>query len=115
MQFVLTIGSNERYEQPGCGAFLGMTPKRSQSGNTTQSWASVRRVTEHCGACWCNVRTTFWDVADRNRHCVNGAGSWPSGAGRMQTSGRWWPWRKLSVILHRLWRTGEQWKPFPAQ
>src|SRR4029077_10641375 len=72
---------------------------------------SARKAIPICERCWCKGHTTFWDPLERT--AIGGAGvrSWPSvgeGTGRQAIIATA---RKLAVLLHRLWVSGEVYEP----
>ena len=117
LQFVLTIGSKERFANSrDVGAFLGMTPKRSQSGEhdpklgiSKAGNGALRRLLVQCAHHILGRRGQESALRQWGRKLAERGGANANKRAVVAVA------RKLSVILHRLWRTGEQWKPFPAQ
>ena len=64
------------------------------------------------GRCWCRGLTTFWDLLGKIVICGAGERNSPGGEERTPRNGRWWAVaRKLAVLLHRLWVSGEVYEP----
>ena len=116
LSFVLTLGSPERFrDSRDVGAFLGMTPKRKQSGErdprlgiTKAGDSTLRRLLVQCAH---HILGHFGkDSALRQWGQKLAARGGPNANKRAIVAVA----RKLSVILHKLWRTGEEYVPFPA-
>jgi transposase len=116
LSFALSLGSPERFrDSRDVGAFLGMTPKRKQSGErdpqlgiTKAGDGTLRRLLVQCAhhilGRWGKdsaLRQWGQKLAERGG---------PNANKRAIVAVA----RKLSVILHKLWRTGEDYVPFPA-
>lgn len=116
LSFVLTLGSPERFrDSRDVGAFLGMTPKRKQSGERDPQLgiskagdSNLRRLLVQCAH---HILGHFGkDSALRQWGRKLAARGGPNANKRAIVAVA----RKLSVILHKLWRTGEEYVPFPA-
>lgn len=116
LSFVLTLGAPERFrDSRDVGAFLGMTPKRKQSGErdpqlgiTKAGNGSLRRLLVQCAH---HILGHFGkDSALRKWGQKLAERGGPNANKRAIVAVA----RKLSVILHKLWRTGEDYVPFPA-
>lgn len=116
LSFALSLGSPERFrDSRDVGAFLGMTPKRKQSGErdpqlgiTKAGDGTLRRLLVQCA----HHILGRWgkDSALRLWGQKLAARGGPNANKRAIVAVA----RKLSVILHKLWRTGEDYVPFPA-
>ena len=116
LSFALSLGAPERFrDSRDVGAFLGMTPKRKQSGErdpqlgiTKAGDGTLRRLLVQCA----HHILGRWgkDSALRQWGQKLAARGGPNANKRAIVAVA----RKLSVILHKLWRTGEDYVPFPA-
>jgi transposase len=116
LSFALSLGSPERFrDSRDVGAFLGMTPKRKQSGErdpqlgiTKAGDGTLRRLLVQCA----HHILGRWgkDSALRQWGQKLAARGGPNANKRAIVAVA----RKLNVILHKLWRTGEDYVPFPA-
>ena len=117
LAFVLTIGNKERFETSrDVGAYLGLRPKRSQSGAcdpqlriTKAGDSYLRKTLVQCahyiiGPLGPDTALRQWGLRLAGRGGKNGKK-------RAITAVT----RKLSVLLHRLWVTRERYCPFPAE
>ena len=60
LTFVLTLEDPNRFgKSRDVGCYLGMRPRRSESGESRRSWESARKATYICASCWCKERTAF--------------------------------------------------------
>jgi transposase len=122
LSFALSLGAPERFrDSRDVGAFLGMTPKRKQSGERDPQLGiskagdgTLRRLLVQCAH---HILGHFGkDSALRPWGQKLAARGGPNANKRAIVAVA----RKLSVILHKLWRTGEVWRmgedyvPFPA-
>jgi transposase len=114
LAFVLTLEESDRFvKSRQVGAFLGLTPKRDQSGETDKQLRItkagnqyLRRLLVGCSHYIlgpfgpdCNLRRFGLRIAERGG----------KNAKRRATVA---VARKLAVLLHRLWQTGEVYEPF---
>jgi transposase len=66
LTFVLTIGDPLRFKRVrDVAAYLGLVPKRDQSGTPTSNCEYRKPAMPTCGACWSAPRSIFWDRLDR--------------------------------------------------
>jgi transposase len=110
--FVLTLGRKERFAHSrDVGAFLGLRPQQKQSGErdprlgiSKSGDAYLRRLLVQCA----HHILGPWgkDSALRQWGLSKGGGT---GKKRAVVAVA----RKLAVMLHRMWMTGESFKPFP--
>lgn len=115
LTFSLTLGSAERFEKSrDVGAFVGMRPKQSQSGArdpqlhiTKAGDGYLRKLAVQCS----HHILGHWgkDSALRQWGLKIAASGGKSGRKRAVVAVA----RKLVVLMHRLWRTGETFRPFP--
>lgn len=114
LAFILTLEENDRFAKSRqVGAFLGLTPKRDQSGETDKQLRItkagnqyLRRLLVGCSNYIlgpfgpdCDLRKFGSRIADR-------------GGKNAKRRAKVAVARKLAVLLHRLWRTGEIYEPF---
>jgi transposase len=58
LTYVLTLGKKERFQRSrDVGCYLGLRPKRSQSGDSDPQQVSPRLATAICDNCWSNAPT----------------------------------------------------------
>jgi transposase len=115
LAYVLTLEDPRRFRKSrDVGAFLGLTPKQRQSGNsnpqlhiTKAGDAFLRRLLVQCAH---YVTGPFGTDCDLRRWGLKLAGSGVKTKKRAVTAVA----RKLAVLLHRLWLTGEVYEPFHA-
>ena len=116
LSFVLTLVEPGRFQQGrNVGAFLGMTPKHKQSGERDPQLGiskagngNLRRLLVQCAH---HILGHFGtESALRQWGQKLAARGGPNAKKRAIVAVA----RKLSVILHKLWRTGEDYIPFPA-
>ena len=113
LAFVLTLGDAERFgHSRDVGAFLGLQPKQRDSGNS-QPQLGISKTGDRL------MRSLMVQAA----HCVMRKGAPDSdlkawGLGKMQSGGKRAKRRaivgvarKLAVMLHRLWASGEVYDP----
>src|SRR5215469_5757093 len=112
--YVSTVEDPNRFSRSrAVGAHLGLTPRRYQSGETDRSG----RISRCCDGL---ARTLMYEAAVVIRHRVKRSlhlKDWAEAIERRAGSGkaRVALARKLSVILHSIWRSGEpfRWAPQP--
>jgi transposase len=115
LTFVLTLGNKQRFERSrDVGSYLGLRPKRSQSGNfdpqlriTKAGDTYLRKTLVQCaqyilGPFAPNSAIRKWGLA----LCTRGGKSAKRRAIVAVA-------RKLSILLHRLWVTQQKYCPFP--
>jgi transposase len=117
MTFVLTIEEASRYRRSrDVGAAMGLTPRSDQSGEsdpqlgiTKQGNELMRRLLVQCGQRLlgpqgqdCAIRQWGLKLAGEGKNKKLKKRAVVAVA------------RKLAVVMHRLWVTGEQFVPFPA-
>ena len=115
LTFALTLGSAERFNKSrDVGAFLGMRPKQSQSGNRDPQLAItkagdkyLRKLAVQCGHHILGPKGR--NSALRQWGLKIAASGGKNGKKRAIVAVA----RKLVVLMHRLWRTGEAFQPFP--
>jgi transposase len=117
LTFVLTIGDHSRFAASrDVGAYLGLRPKRSQSGDrdpqlriTKAGDGYLRKTLVQCshyilGPLGPDSALRQWGLGLASRGGANGKK-------RAITAVT----RKLSVLLHRLWMKREYYRPFPSE
>jgi transposase len=111
--FVLTLGRKERFvHSRDVGSFLGLRPRRRQSGEQDPQLGIskngdkyLRKLMVQCA----HHILGHWgkDSALRQWGLSKSAGSANKKRAIIAVA------RKLAVLLHRMWTTGESFKPFP--
>jgi hypothetical protein len=64
-----------------------------------------------CESCWSNARIAFWVRLGRTATFGGGAWRWPRGGKNAKKRAVVAVARKLAVLLHKLWVTGEVYEP----
>jgi len=115
LTFVLTLGRAERFSHSrDVAAFLGLRPRQRQSGGLDPQLGIsksgdkyLRKLLVQCA----HHTLGHWgpDSALRQWGLAKGAGGAKGATRRAIVAVA----RKLAVLLHRLWVTGEFYKPFP--
>jgi transposase len=115
LTFVLTLGRAERFSHSrDVGAFLGLRPRQRQSGGIDPQLGIsksgdkyLRKLLVQCA----HHTLGHWgpDSALRQWGLTEGTGGAKGATRRAIVAVA----RKLAVVLHRLWVTGESFKPFP--
>lgn len=113
LAFILTLDSAERFDcSRAVGAHLGLTPGKDQSGSsdkqlgiTKEGNCYLRRLMVNCAQ---YILGRFGQDSDLRRHGERLLARGGKGAKRKAVVA---VARKLSVLLHRLWLTGEVYHP----
>src|SRR6266704_3406891 len=91
-------------------AIWDCSPEEETRDRASRSCTSASKVTRICARCWCRARSTFWVGADSDLR------RW--GLKLAERGGRSGKKRaiigvarKLAVLLHRLWISGEVYEP----
>jgi transposase len=113
LQYVLTIGDPNRFAHSrDVGAYLGLTPRRRQSGDIDQqlriSKAGNRRLRSLLVQCAQYLLGRFGPDTDLKRW---GARMTERGGKNAKKRAIVAVARKLAVLLHRLWVTGDTYRP----
>lgn len=113
LHYVLTIGNPNRFEHSrDVGAYLGLTPRRRQSGDIDQqlriSKAGNRRLRSLLVQCAQYLLGRFGPDTDLKRW---GARMTERGGKNAKKRAIVAVARKLAVLLHRLWVTGDTYRP----
>ena len=114
LTFVLTLEAPNRFAKSrSVGPYLGLVPSNAQSGQHNPRGASPARETSSSGASWSAAPTTFSVRSPRTRIFLRRHGEKIAGRGGKGGKKRAVVAvaRKLSVVLHRLWATGEVYDP----
>jgi transposase len=113
LTYILTIEDPERFEHSrDVGAFLGIQPKQRESGNS-QPELGISKTGDRLlrsylvQAAHCNLRKGAPDSDLR----AWGLSKWGGGGKRAKRRALVAMARKLAVLLHRLWVTGEVYDP----
>lgn len=117
LTYVLTIGRAERFQKSRqAGAYLGLRPRQQQSGGqdpqlgiTKAGDGYLRKLLVQ--SAHCVLHATAKDSALRQwgkRLCERGGKNAKKRAIVAVA-------RKLAVLLHKLWASGEEYRPFPAR
>ncbi len=89
LTFVLTVEDPERFRKSwDVGCYVGLRPKRSESGEQQPQLGITKEGEPIYGRCWYKERITYSGTTDRTRISDVGAESWRNGAARMRRSGR---------------------------
>lgn len=115
--YVVTLDKAERFAQGrDVGAYVGLTPARRQSGErdpqlgiSKEGNSMLRRLLVQCAHCI--IGPWGKDSALRQWGLKLAARNDPNARKRAVVAVA----RKLAVLLHRLWRTGEDDLPFPGR
>lgn len=113
LTFVLTIEDKERFKNPrSVGAFLGLVPRRDQSGErdprlgiTKAGNGYLRRLLVNCAH---YIVGPFGPECDMKRFSLRVC---PAGDRARKKRAVVAVARKLSVLLYRLWQTGDEYEP----
>jgi transposase len=114
LAFVLTIETPDRFEKSRTvGAYLGLTPRRDQSGETDKQMhitkAGNRYLRKLLVGCAHYILGSFGPDCDLRRYGERIAAR---GAKRAKKCASVAVARKLAVKLHRLWADAAEYKPF---
>jgi transposase len=117
LAFVLTLEESARFEKSrDVGPYLGLTPKRDQSGQTDKQLAItkagdalLRRLLVGCAQ---YILGAFGPDCDLRRFGLQLAARGGKNAKRRAVVA---VARKLAVLLHRLWKSGATYAPFYQQ
>ena len=89
-------------------------PAKASRATRIRNGASPRPATAICAACWCSRRNTSWAASVPIRHLRRwGLKLAASGGKRGKKRAIVAVARKLAVILHSMWRSGQRFQPFP--
>lgn len=113
LTFVLTLEDKERFSDPrSVGAFLGLVPRRAQSGErdprlgiTKAGNGYLRRLLVNCAH---YITGPFGPDSDLKRFSLRIC---PASDRARKKRAVVAVARKLSVLLYRLWQTGDEYKP----
>lgn len=114
LAFVLTLEESNRFARSRqVGAFLGLTPRRDQSGETDKQLRITKAGNQYLRrllvGCSHYILGPFGPDSNLRRFGLRIAERGGKNAKRRATVA---VSRKLAVLLHRLWRTGEVYEPF---
>jgi transposase len=113
LAFVLTIENPERFQKSrDVGAYLGLVPRQDESGDSSPQLritktgdVMVRRLLVNCAHF---ILGPFGEDSDLRRHGLKIAARGGKNAKKRSAVA---VARKLGVLLHRLWMTGEVYEP----
>lgn len=113
LAFVLTLEEPQRFEKSrSVGAYLGLTPKRDQSGETDKQLritkAGNKYLRQLLVTCAHYILGPFGPDCDLRRYGLRIAARGGKNAKKRAVVA---VARKLSVLLHRLWKTGAVYEP----
>jgi len=113
LAFVLTLEEPQRFEKSrSVGAYLGLTPKRDQSGETDKQLritkAGNKYLRQLLVTCGHYILGPFGPDCDLRRYGLRIAARGGKNAKKRAVVA---VARKLSVLLHRLWKTGAVYEP----
>jgi transposase len=90
LTFALTVGDQHRFRKSrDVACYLGLQPKRSQSGECYPRLGSRKQAIATCARCWSSARSIFLDRTDRTVLSVVEALSLPSGAAKDRNEKLW--------------------------
>lgn len=113
LTFILTLGNPHRFTRSRqVGAYLGLTPTRKQSGEvdrqqniTKQGDVMLRRLLVQCAHRMLGKKGTDSDLRRHGLKLMQRGGERPKNRAVIAVA------RKLAVLMHRLWLTGEKYEP----
>jgi transposase len=116
LTFVLTLANAERFEASrDVGPFLGMRPRRFDSGNkqgqlriTKEGDTHMRMLMVQCAQHYLMPRAADNDVRRWGLQLCTRGGKNAKKRATIAVA------RRLAVILHRMWVTGERFRPFAS-
>ena len=113
--YVLTLDSKDKVRHSRqAGAFLGLRPRQSQSGDSDPQHRIAKTGNVYLRSLLVQaaqyVLGRFGPDSELRRWGLKLAAS---GGKRGKKRAVVAVARKLAVILHRIWQTGERWQPFP--
>lgn len=113
MVFMLTVEDKARFEKSrSAGAFLGMVPRKDQSGNTDKQLSITKAgdpfVRKLLVCCANYILGPFGEDSDLRRWGLKLAAR---GGKNAKKRAKVAVARKLAVLMHRLWVTGEVYEP----
>ena len=114
LTYVLTLGSKERFQRSrDVGCYLGLRPRRSQSGTTTRNSASprlaiiyLRSLLVECANHVLGPHGRDSTLRQWGLHLASRGGKQSRNRAIVAVA------RKLAVLLHRIWITQEPYIPF---
>ncbi len=113
LAFVATLGTRERFKDSrDVGAYLGLIPRQRQSGTrdpqlsiTKQGDRETRTLLVNAAAYIMRKTSPDTTLKRFGMHIAGRGGSKDRGRARIAVA------RKLAILLHRLWMTGEVYEP----
>lgn len=114
LQFVLTLEDPERFPSSrAVGSYLGLRPGQNQSGDSDPGMRITKAgdpvLRRNLIQCAHRILGPFGEDSDLRRWGTKLVEKGGKGAYRKATVA---VARKLAILLHRLWITGETWQPF---
>jgi transposase len=110
LTYVLTLGKKERFQRSrDVGCYLGLRPKRSQSGDSDPQLVSPRLETAICDSCWSSAPTMSSDPMEKTRPCAGGASAWVPAAAAMREDEQLLLWRESLLFCFTV--SGSRRKP----
>jgi transposase len=113
LTFLLTLEAPHRFgKSRDVGCYLGVQPGRRTPARASPRCTSVRKSIPICEPCWYKGRSTFWGhlgstVISGALGTETGERGGKSGKKRAIVA----TGRKLAVLLHHLWVSGEEYEP----
>jgi transposase len=78
LTYVLTLGSKERFQRSrDVGCYLGLRPRRSQSGERDPQLGITKGGMSISDRCWASAPTISSDGTERTPACETGVCIWP--------------------------------------
>jgi transposase len=92
LTFVLTLGNRKRFQRSrDVGCYLGLRPRRSQSGDSDPQLGITKAGNGTCDSCWSNAPTTSSGHTAKTQPCEDGVSAWGFAAEAMHEDEPWWP------------------------
>jgi transposase len=117
LAFVLTVGRADRFPKSRTvGAYLGLRPRRSESGERAPELPITKAGNSHLR--WLLVSSAQFLLGPFGPACALrewGLRLAARGGKNAKKRAVVALARKLAVVLHHLWKTGEVYQPFPGQ
>ncbi|MEA2263256.1 MAG: transposase [Acidobacteriaceae bacterium] len=90
LTFVLTLGNKQRFQRSrDVGCYLGLRPRRSQSGDSDPQLGITKAGNGTCDSCWSSAPTTSSGHMGRPRPCESGVSAWVPAAEVMHEDEPW--------------------------
>jgi transposase len=92
LTFVLTLGKKERFQRSrDVGCYLGLRPRRSQSGDSDPQLGITKAGNGIRDSCWSSAPTMSSAHTAKTQPCEGGVSAWAPVAEVMREDEPWWP------------------------